>query len=122
MSYVDEIKERVAQQNLAQPEFQQAVEEVLESLRPVIEANEDFYRREALLERLLGPYAGKLDAVVLGCTHFPFAKDAIRAVLGRDIPLFDGALGTARELARRLAEQFSDRFSGENIRIRNLLD
>jgi len=52
MSYVDEIKERVAQQNLAQPEFQQAVEEVLESLRPVIEKNEAAYRRDALLERL----------------------------------------------------------------------
>jgi len=52
MSYVDEIKRRVADQNLAQPEFQQAVEEVLESLRPVIEHNEDAYRRDALLERL----------------------------------------------------------------------
>ena len=52
MSYVDEIKQRVAEQNLAQPEFQQAVEEVLESLRPVIEKNEASYRRDALLERL----------------------------------------------------------------------
>ena len=52
MSYVDEVKQRVADQNLAQPEFLQAVEEVLESLRPVIEKNEDDYRRDALLERL----------------------------------------------------------------------
>ena len=52
MNYVDEIKKRVADQNLAQPEFQQAVEEVLESLRPVIERNEEIYRRDALLERL----------------------------------------------------------------------
>ena len=52
MSYVDEIKQRVADQNLAQPEFQQAVEEVLESLRPVIERNEAAYRRDGLLERL----------------------------------------------------------------------
>ena len=52
MNYVDEIKQRVAEQNLAQPEFQQAVEEVLESLRPVIEKNEAAYRRDALLERL----------------------------------------------------------------------
>ena len=52
MSYVDEVKQRVAEQNLAQPEFQQAVEEVLESLRPVIEKNEAAYRRDALLERL----------------------------------------------------------------------
>ncbi len=52
MSYVDEIKQRVQQQNDNQAEFQQAVEEVLESLRPVIEKNEAQYRREALLERL----------------------------------------------------------------------
>ena len=52
MSYVDEIKQRVAEQNLAQPEFLQAVEEVLESLRPVIERNEAAYRRDAILERL----------------------------------------------------------------------
>ena len=52
MSYVDEVKQRVADQNLAQPEFLQAVEEVLESLRPVIERNEEAYRRDALLERL----------------------------------------------------------------------
>ena len=52
MNYVDEIKQRVAEQNLAQPEFLQAVEEVLESLRPVIEKNEAAYRRDALLERL----------------------------------------------------------------------
>ena len=48
----DEVKQRVADQNLAQPEFLQAVEEVLESLRPVIERNEAAYRRDALLERL----------------------------------------------------------------------
>ena len=60
----------------------------------------------AYLSSLLAPYrTPRPDAVVLGCTHFPFAKNAIRAVLGQDIPLFDGALGTARELARRLAEQ-----------------
>ena len=52
MSYVDEIKQRVINQNPDQSEFQQAVEEVLESLRPVIERDEEKYRREALLERL----------------------------------------------------------------------
>ena len=55
MSYVDEILERVIAQNPAQPEFHQAVREVLESLRVVIERNEDVYRREALLERLTTP-------------------------------------------------------------------
>ena len=55
MSYVDEIFERVVQQNPAQPEFHQAVQEVLESLRVVIERNEEVYRRDALLERLTTP-------------------------------------------------------------------
>lgn len=55
MSYVDEVIERVVAQNPAQPEFHQAVREVLESLRPVVEANEENFRREALLERLTTP-------------------------------------------------------------------
>ena len=55
MSYVDKVIERVVAQNPAQPEFHQAVREVLESLRPVVEANEEKFRREALLERLTTP-------------------------------------------------------------------
>ena len=55
MSYVDEVYDRVVAQNPAQPEFHQAVKEVLESLRVVIEAHEEEYRKEALLERLTTP-------------------------------------------------------------------
>ena len=55
MSYVDEVIERVVRENPAEPEFHQAVKEVLYSLRPVIEANEESYRRDALLERLVNP-------------------------------------------------------------------
>ena len=55
MSYVDEVYELVVAKNPAQPEFHQAVEEVLESLRVVIEANEEKYRKDALLERLVNP-------------------------------------------------------------------
>ncbi|GET10999.1 NADP-specific glutamate dehydrogenase [Ligilactobacillus agilis] len=55
MSYVDEVYNRVVAQNPSQPEFHQAVKEVLESLRPVIEADEAKYRKEALLERLTTP-------------------------------------------------------------------
>ncbi len=55
MSYVDEVYERVVAQNQAQPEFHQAVKEVLSTLRPVIEENEEEYRREALLERITTP-------------------------------------------------------------------
>lgn len=55
MSYVDEVIELVVKKNPSEPEFHQAVKEVLESLRPVIDANEEQYRREAVLERLVEP-------------------------------------------------------------------
>jgi len=55
MSYVDEVIAKVIEQNPAEPEFHQAVTEVLESLRPVIEANEEAYRKDALLERIVNP-------------------------------------------------------------------
>ncbi|MCR5179446.1 MAG: NADP-specific glutamate dehydrogenase [Lachnospiraceae bacterium] len=55
MSYVDEVYDYVVAKNPAQPEFHQAVKEVLESLRVVIEANEEEYRKQALLERLVTP-------------------------------------------------------------------
>ena len=55
MSYVDEVLEQVIAQNPAEPEFHQAAKEVLESLRPVVEANEEKFRKDALLERLVNP-------------------------------------------------------------------
>ena len=55
MSYVDEVYEAVVAKNPSEPEFHQAVKEVLDSLRPVIDANEEKYRKEALLERLTEP-------------------------------------------------------------------
>ena len=55
MSYVDEVLAKVVEKNPAEPEFHQAVKEVLESLRVVVEANEEKYRRDALLERLVEP-------------------------------------------------------------------
>ena len=55
MSYVDEVIDLVVEKNPAQPEFHQAVKEVLESLRVVIEQNEEAYRKDALLERLVNP-------------------------------------------------------------------
>lgn len=55
MSYVDEVYDRVVKQNPGEVEFHQAVKEVLDSLRIVIEANEEKFRRAALLERLVEP-------------------------------------------------------------------
>ncbi len=55
MSYVDEVLAKVQAKNASEPEFLQAVEEVLESIRPVVDANEELYRREAILERITEP-------------------------------------------------------------------
>lgn len=55
MSYVDEVYDRVVKQNPGEVEFHQAVKEVLDSLRIVIEANEEKFRKAALLERLVEP-------------------------------------------------------------------
>jgi len=55
MSYVAEVLEQVKAQNPGQPEFHQAVEEVLQTLAPAIEKNENIYRKNALLERMVNP-------------------------------------------------------------------
>ena len=55
MGYVDEVLEVVSKKNADQPEFLQAVSEVLESLRPVVDANEKLYRENAILERITEP-------------------------------------------------------------------
>ena len=47
----------------------------------------------------------KIDSVVLGCTHYPFVRSAIAKVVGQDIDIIDGSLGTSRELMRRLKEK-----------------
>ena len=64
----------------------------------------------ALLVSLIGAYAGQVDGVVLGCTHYPFVRDQIRAIVG-EVPLFDGAVGTARQ-TRRLLEEAKLRATG----------
>ena len=55
MGYVDEVMESVQKKNASEPEFLQAVKEVLDSLRPIVDANEETYRKAALLERIVEP-------------------------------------------------------------------
>ena len=55
MGYVDEVLAKVKEKNASEPEFLQAVEEVLDSLRPAVEANEEKFKKEALLERITEP-------------------------------------------------------------------
>ena len=52
----------------------------------------------------MGQYRGKVDSVVLGCTHYPFIRRQITEVVG-DVPLLDGGSGTAHQLHRLLAER-----------------
>lgn len=60
---------------------------------------------ETFLNGLFAPYKNQpVDCVVLGCTHYPFVRDAIQRVLGERVLIFDGGAGTARETRRRLKE------------------
>ena len=56
-----------------------------------------------LIDSLVGSYAGRVDAVVLGCTHYPFVRTQIERVLG-PVTFFESAEGTAHQLRRRLEE------------------
>lgn len=58
------------------------------------------YLTELLFEYRHNP----VDAVVLGCTHYPFVKNMIKKTLGDNVQIFDGGGGTAREMRRRLKE------------------
>lgn len=71
---------------------------------------------DALLGQLLAPALEEgIDALVLGCTHYPFVRDAIRAFVGEKVTLYDGNLGIAQQTARSLklagiaADQGSER-------------
>ena len=55
MSYVDDVLARVIEKNPSEPEFHQAVTEVFETIRPLIEANEEEFKKQAVLERITEP-------------------------------------------------------------------
>ena len=81
----------------------------------------DTQQTQQLLYPQLAPYAKQLDAVVLGCTHYPFAKHTISKILGENIPLFDGGEGTARETQRRLAQADLLNTGSGSVQIENSL-
>lgn len=58
-----------------------------------------------LIEKLKPFMDTKISSIVLGCTHYPFVRSAIAKVVGQDIDIIDGSLGTSRELMRRLKEK-----------------
>ena len=87
MSYIDEVLARVRKQSPGQREFHQAVEEVLLSLRPVVERNEALYRSQALLERLTTP-----ERVI--AFSVPWVDDSGQVQLNRGYRVqFNGAIG-----------------------------
>ena len=60
------------------------IEELISILKPIVEAN--------------------CDTLVLGCTHYPFAKAALKKEVGVDTPILDGSCGTVKSLKKRLAQ------------------
>ena len=58
-----------------------------------------------LLQKILSPYIGQLDAIVLGCTHYPFVAKTVSQVLGAQVQVLDGGAGTARQTKRLLEEK-----------------
>lgn len=84
-----------------------------------LEAN-DLY---GLLRDLVGDHIGEVDAVVLGCTHYPFVRAQLASILG-NVPFFDSAEGTARQLRRRLEESrlLAHRSTGGDVRFETSSD
>ena len=72
-------------------------------LADLVEANkQNGPEGEVLLRSLLDPLVGKLDALVLGCTHYPFAEEMLHKILGDRTELLDGGLGVAKQTRKRL--------------------
>lgn len=63
----------------------------------------------------------KIGSIVLGCTHYPFIKETLSKVVGADVEIIDGSLGTVKELRRRLLEKdlLTDREEIGEIKICN---
>ena len=76
------------------------------------------------ISNLLAPFdRDRVDAVVLGCTHYPFVAETVRKVMGEKAVLYEGGPGTARETRRRLeaAGLLTDRTTVGKITIENSL-
>ena len=81
----------------------------------------DAPQTEALLRQILAPHVGQLDALVLGCTHYPFVKDTIATIMGNSTVLLDGGEGTARQTCRCLQQAGLLTENGGSMQIENSL-
>lgn len=87
MSYVDEVYSKTVSGNPGEPEFHQVVKETLESLNPVIGANEKKYREAAVLERLLEPER-------ITCFRVPWVDDQGQLRINKGYRIqFNSAIG-----------------------------
>ena len=77
---------------------------------------------DALLRKLLSPYLGKIDALVLGCTHYPFVTRRIKRILGPGTVVVHGGRGTAKETRRRLDQAGLLRSGTGSVEILNSLN
>ncbi len=98
-------------ENLMKLYGQGAVKVPCPGLMELVEADDEAGARRYLQELFTRWPAEKVDAVVLGCTHYVFLKDMIREMLPERIAITDGNAGTARQLRRVLARE--DLLNGE---------
>ena len=98
-------------ENLMKQYGQGAVKVPCPGLMELVEADDEAGARRYLQELFTRYPAEKVDAVVLGCTHYVFLKDMIRDLLPERIAITDGNAGTARQLKRVLAK--ADLLNGE---------
>ena len=92
------------------------------NLVEIVEAGKyDSPEADAYLENLLRPYIGKLDALVLGCTHYPFVEKALHRVLGEEVAFFDGSSITAAETYEKLLAADLLNESGGAVQMENSL-
>ncbi len=77
--------------------------------------------RKFLSEKLQGHNYKNTSSIVLGCTHYPFVKNEIQSIVGHEVDIIDGSLGTAKELKRRLKENniLNEKKEKGNIEIYN---
>ena len=96
VNLMDKYKDQCSIVKMPCPKLVEFVEE------GILEAEE----LENYLKAKFEPYMNEdIAAVVLGCTHYPFVKEALARVVGADVPLIDGGLGTSHELERKLREK-----------------
>ena len=92
------------------------------NLVEIVEAGKyDSPEADIYLENLLRPYIGKLDALVLGCTHYPFVEKALHRVLGEEVAFFDGSSITAAETYEKLLAADILNESGGAVQMENSL-